>query len=74
MALESMSSKYDEQKFVNGQMAIRRAMTQLREHFESVEISCYTTDSQGAVASTTMEWSEEGDDDEDDEDDKIKPK
>ena len=50
----------------NGVNAVHAALRQLREHWDSVEISVYATDEHGNIARYELE--SESNDDEDDED------
>ena len=60
------AEKYENQKYLAGCAAVQRAMAQLREHYESVDITCIYTDSAGVSVTVQQEWSEDDDDEDDD--------
>jgi hypothetical protein len=60
------AADYERQKYIAGMESVRRAMTQLREHFESVTINVSYADAAGVEIALEHEWSEDDDDEDDD--------
>ena len=68
---ESVSAAdYEKQKYLAGAEAVRRAMAQLREHYDAVSITANYTDASGNEIALEVNWSEDDDEDEDEDDNK----